>query len=434
MRVVLAAKSVYPFHPFGGVQKYVYYFAKHLKEKGVDVEIVAPLDRGKPRTEYFEGLRYTLLYPSISSFLELPIGWLGVHVFAYRLAHYLKSQSFDLLHSFDMTGFQYLKISKRKPVIAHIFSDNFFCNPISIGKYLSLFGFKPRDIKEQKVSISPFASWETIITYPAQYFFKVLPMYHYLAKAERTLLEAEDFRKDVIGLFRLDAAKVQILPVGVQTELPVSAGGRNALTRESLGIKAEDLVLLTVNRLAADKGVDKIILALDKLVRKSSGSHTQISHTGLGTGSPIKLVIVGKGYEKESLLALIKEKKLSEHVRMVEDVEEEFLSDYYNIADIYVCAFSYKGSSVSVLEAMAAGLPIVTTAQPWLVDNQRNGIFLFDNQPETLAEAVQTLIQGDYKAKGKFSLDIVRHYDWSKIAGVALDVYQKVAFKANNRL
>ena len=59
MKIVLAAKSIYPFHPFGGIQKYVYNYAKYLQKQGIDTEIVAPLDHlGRQRSEKFESLHW----------------------------------------------------------------------------------------------------------------------------------------------------------------------------------------------------------------------------------------------------------------------------------------------------------------------------------------------------------------------------------------
>ncbi len=408
MKIVITAKSVFPFHPFGGIQKYVYYFAKHLLQAGVDVEVIAPLDEGRPRTEYFEGIKYSLINPSISSYLELPVGWLGVHWFGRELARYLKDKSFDVLHSFDMTGLYYLNVPRRKPVIAHIFSDNYLCNPISIFNYFSLFGFKPHDIKKTKIAISPFADLKTIARYPAQYFLKTKPMQRYLAGCNQVFLEGEYFREEVIRLFRLDPAKVHVLPVGVDLVYARQRIQAATLTKEQLGFSKQDLVLLTVNRLAADKGIDKIILAL-KIIRQS------ILHA--------KLVIVGKGYQESELLSLIAANGLAEHVRMVKDVCEEDLYGYYRISDLYVCAFSYPGSSLSTLEAMVAGLPVITTAQPWLVDGRGNGALISDNEPSTIADAVIALAKGDLKAKGTISFNIVKDYDWPRIAQHALTHY-----------
>ncbi len=397
MKIILAAKSVYPFHPFGGVQKYVYYYAKHLAKAGVDVEIVAPLDKGRPRTEYFEGIKYTLIYPSISSYLELPIGWLGVHWFGRQLAHYLKGKQFNVLHSFDMAGLYYLNVPNRKPVIAHIFSDNYLCNPISLMSYLSLFGFKPNDIKKAKIALSPFADLKTIAQYPAQYFFKTRPMYRYLAGCEQVFLEAECFREEAVHLFDLDPAKVHIAPVGVDLKYVRQRMEAAVLTKTQLGFSEQDLVLLTVNRLAADKGIDKIILAL-KIIQQC------IPYA--------KLVIVGQGYQESELLSLITANNLTDHIRIVKNVREEDLYGYYRIADLYVCAFSYPGSSISTLEAMAAGLPVITTAQPWLVAGGGNGTLISDNHPSTIAQSVIALAKGDLKIKGAISSNIVKDYDW----------------------
>src|SRR3989338_2094140 len=220
MKVIIASKSVYPFHPVGGVQKYVYYLAKHLALEGVDVEVVAPLDNNKPRNERHEGIQYTLLWPSIFWYLEYPVGWLGVHLFSHALARYLRRKDFDILHSFDMTGYQYLKANHRKPVISQIFTDNYLSNPISSGNplsILSLLGRKTETIKKAKIKISPFANGRTIYRYPAQYFLKMKPMYLSLKRTDAVFLEDDSFLKEVAELFAIDQAKCDVLSVGIDS-------------------------------------------------------------------------------------------------------------------------------------------------------------------------------------------------------------------------
>ncbi len=409
MKVILAAKSVYPFHPIGGVQKCVYYFARHLKQQGVDVEIVAPLDRGgKPRTEVYEGITYHLIPPAISSYLELPVGWLGVHLFSHQLAHFLKDRSFDVLHSFDMAGLYYLNVKDHKPVIAHIFTDNYLSNPIPFWNYLSLFGINPRIIQQPKIVLSPFIDLKTKMLYPVQYLFKVRPMHRYLQGAKSIFLEDESLRPQLKEIHHIPAEKIHVVPVGVDMAYVRQRVKGSALGRKDLDLCENDLVLLTVNRLAADKGIDKIILALNIIRRRIPR---------------VRLVIVGKGYQEPELRSLIVANGLGEHVRLIKDVQEEDLYGYYGISDLYVCAFSFPGSSISSLEAMAAGLPIITTAQPWLVVGGNNGISIPDNQPSTIADAVLKLAGEDLKAKGAVSLEIAAGYDWSRIASSAIAHY-----------
>lgn len=415
MKVIISAKSVYPFHPVGGVQKYVYYFAKHLLQRGVDLEIIAPLDGGKPRTEVYDGLKYTFLRPAIYRYLEYPIGWLGVHLFARSLNTYLQNARFDLLHSFDLTGYQYAKNRCRRPVIAHIFTDNYLSNPISLKspfQLLNLTGLQFDRIKEKKVKITPFADRATKAKYWAQYLFKVRPMYQCLRQSEAVFFEADIFREEVNALYRLDPRKGAVIPVGTDVSFIQDVVEKARISRKDLGLSDEDIVLITVNRLAADKGVDKIVLALGEIVKKVP---------------EVKLIIVGSGYQESEIHKIIKEQKLEDHVRHFKDVPEDKLYPYYDISDIYISAFSYPGSSVSTLEAMACSLPIITTAQPWLVQGDRNGILLKDNSVEAIKKAVLDLVRRkNLKEQGKVSREIVQKFDWEKIVEDALRQYEQI--------
>ncbi len=412
MKIILAAKSVYPFHPFGGVQKYVYYFAKHLALQGMDVEVVAPTDAGKqPRQEKYEGITYTLLDPCIEHYLELPIGWWGVHQFSFSLARYLKQQQFDVLHSFDMVGLQYAQFKDRQPVVAHIFTDNFLSNPISLFQYASLFGHKTAAISQPKQMLSPWDGFASYLQYPAQYLFKVNPMHRYLQASDLVVVEDDSFRHNVAATYRLPAPKMAVLPVGVDMAAMATRLKEPAkISRKDLRISDDAMVLLTVNRLAADKGVDNAVRALKVILK---------------TKVPARLVIIGKGYGETALHELIRQENLAEYVVHIKDVPEDQLPEYYRLADAYICAFSYPGSSVSSLEAMAAGLPIVTTAQPWLVKEEADGIVIKDNQPATIAAAVLTLAN-TCRIKSKIVSPHVHKYDWSTITHQAIAKYRQL--------
>ncbi len=414
MKIILATKSVWPFHPAGGVQKCVYYLAKFLRKRNLDIEVVSPLDRGKPRTEIFEHIKYTFLSPAIFWYLEYPVGWLGVHLFSLSLARYLQRIDFDLLHSFDMVGYQYLKVNKRKPVISQIFTDNYLSNPISMGNpadILSLFGRRTGNIKKKKVKISPNADSAVIRKYPVQYFFKIKPMNDLLHASDCIFFEEEMFLKEATEIFKLENKRKAVVPIGTDTALINRAIERSSLSRADIGLRPDDLVLITVNRLAADKGIDKIILALSELIQEIPRP---------------KLIIVGSGYQEKEIQSLIAKKNLGEYIRHFKQVSEDTLYSYYALSDIFISAFSYPGSSVSTLEAMACGLPVITSGQPWLV-KKGNGVALETNEPYHIRHAVLKLIRDhQLKKQGEISKDIVREYDWDKISELVLKQYENV--------
>jgi len=412
MKIIIAAKCVHPFHPFGGIQKYVYYFAKALAGKGVDVHIVAPLDDGKPRSESRDGLTYTLIRPRIQKYLEYPIGWLGVHLFSIALARYLRKQEFDLLHAFDVVSYRYLKTASRKPVVAQVFTDNYLTNPIASTDASSLTASSFEKIKQPKVKISPFSEDSIKRRYFLQYLFKVKPMYRCLTRCERLFVESDFVREEINELYKLGRANGAVVPVGVDIKAINRSIGRSALTREALGLRDDDVVLITVNRLAADKGIDRIILAMDKLEKNVP---------------KIKLVVIGNGYQENELTAIVKERKLSDRVLFFKNVPEDDLYKYYALSDLYVCAFSFLGSSISTLEAMACGLPVITTAQPWLIKDGQNGLMIKDNSAETIQKAVEQIVhKGRLKEMGEVSRGIVGDYDWGRIADLAIEQYGRI--------
>ena len=159
----------------------------------------------------------------------------------------------------------------------------------------------------------------------------------------------------------------------------------------------------------------EIILALDAL-RKSVPQ--------------IKLIIVGGGYQEKELYEMIEQKGLKDRVRHFKNVPEEDLYKYYKVADIYISAFSFLGSSISTLEAMACSLPVITTAQPWLVRERRNGIVLRDNSSESIKDAVIELIgQKKLREQGEVSREIVQDFDWGRIAENAVGQYEQILLK-----
>lgn len=418
MKIILAAKSVYPFHPFGGVQKYVYNYAKYLLKQGIEIEIVSPFDRyRKRRSEIFEGIRYTFLPPAIYKYIEYPVGWIGVHLFSKSLAKYLSQINFDLLHAFDMTGYQYLKVKNRRPVITHTFTDNFLTNPITSLNPLKMIlagKSKADEIKQKKVVISPYSDSETKKKYWIQYQFKTKPMDFCFRNSEKVLFEANIYLNQINAEYKLDPKKGDCLPVGVDLDFIEQhlSQGNMFINRQAMGFKEDDIVLLTVNRLAADKGVDKIVLALSELIK---------------INPKIKFLMIGSGYQENEIYKIIADRNLQEYVRHFKDVPEHELYFYYRLADIYLSVFSYPGSSLSSMEAMACSLPLITTAQPWLIEEDKNGLVIQNNDPAVIQSAVLKLIdKNNLKQMGEESLRIVQRFHWKKIAAQGVRIYEQL--------
>ena len=112
----------------------------------------------------------------------------------------------------------------------------------------------------------------------------------------------------------------------------------------------------------------------------------------------IRLVILGDGEERKKLELSVKEKGLIDVVYMPGICTN--VNEYLKNADIYVSASLTEGLPLSMLEAMASGLPIVTSDAGGSVDlvkSEINGIIYSKGEVNALKEALETLIINEEK-------------------------------------
>lgn len=123
-----------------------------------------------------------------------------------------------------------------------------------------------------------------------------------------------------------------------------------AKARADLGLPADAQVLVSVGGLVERKGFHRIVEAMPSLLE----SHPKL----------ILLIVGGPGPEgdwTERLKQLVREHQLEQHVRFLGQLSPESLTIPLSAADVFVLATRYEGWANVFLEAMACGLPVVTT-------------------------------------------------------------------------
>ena len=171
------------------------------------------------------------------------------------------------------------------------------------------------------------------------------------------------------------------------------------------------ITLITVGRLSKEKNQIMMIRVLAELLKGYSD---------------IRLVIVGNGKEREYLEQEAIKLGVKENISftgMVTDVE-----NYLCNADIFLLSSLYEGVPLSILEAMAAGLPIVSTNVGGIKDIVTdNGILVPSEDVDKMKEAIIELIQEpELRRKfGERSLRNVTKYDIANISKQYIKLYQK---------
>jgi glycosyltransferase involved in cell wall biosynthesis len=158
----------------------------------------------------------------------------------------------------------------------------------------------------------------------------------------------------------------ELLRFGIRPErltyLPNAVGiphlphGPAADLRQQLHCKPQDKLILSVGRLSPEKGLNLLLT----------------SFAGKFKSRPdMRLVIAGEGPQKEELLELAGRLGITEQVLFPGFVSD--VSSYYAAADLFVMPSLTEGLPIALLEAMAAGLPVIATAVGGIPDIVRNG-------------------------------------------------------------
>ena len=114
--------------------------------------------------------------------------------------------------------------------------------------------------------------------------------------------------------------------------------------RQELGLGKDDFVILFVGRIATEKNLDLLLSVMRSLMMVSS---------------KIKLLVVGDGPDLENYQMYVKKNRIQDQVIFAGKVPWNQISEYYLISDVFATASHTETQGLTVIEAMAASLPVV---------------------------------------------------------------------------
>jgi glycosyltransferase involved in cell wall biosynthesis len=176
--------------------------------------------------------------------------------------------------------------------------------------------------------------------------------------------------------------------------------------REALGME-EEKIALYVGRFLPEKGMDDLLEAVPALDRN------------------IGIYFVG-GEPTQAHLAFCREHNLS-NVHFEGFKKKEVLLDYYKAADLLVLPTKSDVWGLVINEAMAYGLPIITTdrcvAGLELVRDGINGYLIPKDDQAALDEKIRMVFASDYRKMGEAALETIRPYTIENMAKAHLEIF-----------
>jgi glycosyltransferase involved in cell wall biosynthesis len=222
------------------------------------------------------------------------------------------------------------------------------------------------------------------------------------ASADAVLCSSESVKEEAFKFCGATPEKITVVNNGVNFDTFGSEGNN---LRQDFGYVESDRVIISIGTVSPRKGSLNLIRSLLKLPQNYF------------------LMLVGGGSEKylKYIKYDVQEMGLSQRVRITGPVDYFDLSKYYRTADIFVLPSSYEGFPKVVLEALACGLPVLTSksfeVEPGFAQFIR---YLPTTEPADIAKEILENIN----APQKTDMEKLREsYSWESIAEKIDDIY-----------
>jgi glycosyltransferase involved in cell wall biosynthesis len=211
---------------------------------------------------------------------------------------------------------------------------------------------------------------------------------------------------DIVRDFEVDAAKMRVIPVGVEHEVFVPPTAPRVRGR----------IVATASADHPLKGVVPLLEAAAKL----------------RTERDIEVVIVGKASEGGAAAKTIERLGLEDTVRFMTGLPEKELVDIFGSANVGVVPSLYEGFSIPAVEAMACATPLIATTGGALPEvcgtDGKTAVLVSPGDPAELADALDALLSDDARRKkigvaGRKRIET--SYTWRRVAESMVEVYRE---------
>ncbi|MFX1523806.1 MAG: glycosyltransferase, partial [Promethearchaeota archaeon] len=197
-----------------------------------------------------------------------------------------------------------------------------------------------------------------------------------LKKVDHIVPVSKELKKILVNKYRIDADKIITIYNGFDIERIQKLAKENVSNQKSIFNNQNLIKFVTIGRLSKEKGHIYLIKAFSKVIREIPNS---------------RLFIIGEGPLKGKLMKLVKKFQLENKIFLLGSIKNPY--KYISKADIFVLSSLHEGLPTVLIEALACGLPIISTncetGPKEILGNGRYGILTKVANSSDLAEKMK---------------------------------------------
>lgn len=233
-------------------------------------------------------------------------------------------------------------------------------------------------------------------------------------RADKIIAISHNTKKELINLFDARNDKIEVVYMGIGEDCrPIRAESQLREIKDKYNLPEK--FILFVGTIEPRKNLKRLIEAFYELKKNKSIEHSLV-------------IAGGKGWLYDDVFETLKKLQLNQDVIFIGYIPESELPLIYNAADLFVYPSLYEGFGLPPLEAMACGVPVVTSNVSSLPEVVGDAAILIDPYDiQAIAEAIEQILQ-DYNLREKMiekGFNQAKKFSWEKASRETLDLYYK---------
>jgi glycosyltransferase involved in cell wall biosynthesis len=293
-------------------------------------------------------------------------------------------------------------------LLSRVHPDVIQAGPVDTAGYLAaLSEFHP-------LVIMPWGS--DVLQYPEQNSQTQTAIERALSAADGLFCDCRAVRTTVTRITRISDEKIAQFPWGLERGLFSPTGP--AFPRDQLGYRPEHFVFLCTRSWEPIYDITTLLSAFEMAYRKRDD---------------LRLILLGRGSEASRIYDFLKEHGLAQVVATPGGVPRADLPAWFRSADAYISCTKWDGVSISLLEAMATGLPVIVTDIPsnreFIIEGE-NGYLAARGSSQAFAQRILRVAALEHDERNLFSRRnravIAERADWDRNFPHLLNLYEAV--------
>ena len=379
----------------GGTGAYVYYLSNELMKNGYQIHVVTGSDQA-----------------------------LDVQVNPNLNVSFLKIPKTPIVKSFMLAGASYRKLnSLRETLNVDITHPQLpltpnFAVPPNFGKALVCTVHSTWKGEAEAIRGEPYsrlnANEKFLVSF--NWFLRIFEQ-KMLHRAKKIIAVSHFTKRELLEYYKIPESKIRVIHNGVDTNKFKPAADKRKV-KEELGFNPDDIAIVSVGRLYARKGLFTLIESMPAVIKRFGNA---------------KFIISGKGQSDEmrKLIAHAEKLGVKNNIIFTGYYPDKKLPKLYQAADVFAFSTFYEHHPFAVLEALATGLPVVTTTVggiPETIESGKNGFLVEPFNPKQFADRILYLLEHPAEAEEMGAMarkTVEERFDWRIVVKDAMKVYDE---------